>query len=492
MSKIAFAGPRDDSFGIRTMSDGVARALVATSVVVFAAACGVLAGGHPGSIRFLFAIAVSVLLVATFEISPRAGLWLLLAALPFLAVGRRMLIPVSGWPTLDPLLLVAPACALLLAVRLYLLDGRRIADNALSYLAAGLLVFSVLQAANPKNGSIVAGVTGLLFVGIPLVWLFVGRELLTRRAVSVLFWIFIATSAAAALYGVLQTEFGLPSWDQLWVDINGYTALNVGGVTRAFGTFSSSAEYALSLGAAIAVCGAYAMHGRPLALLPVPLLASALVLSAVRSAVVLCVLGLMVIASMRFVAPRLLPAALIVALVLAFAAAPKLSSALGGAAVASNNPLLQHQLGGLSNPLQEDNSTLMLHLELMTDGFKRGVADPVGSGIGVTNQASTAYRSDQGAAAQGGNTEVDVSNSFVSLGLIGGLMYAAFVLLAFATAARRYLRARGPETLAVLALITATAGQWLIGGHYALTPLIWLMLGWTAASAWRGSREEIA
>jgi hypothetical protein len=46
--------------------------------------------------------------------------------------------------------------------------------------------------------------------------------------------------------------------------------------------------------------------------------------------------------------------------------------------------------------------------------------------------------------------------------------------------------------LAVATLLVATVGQWLQGGHYAVAPLTWLLLGWAsrplmqrAQTAWR-------
>src|SRR5256885_9979734 len=47
--------------------------------------------------------------------------------------------------------------------------------------------------------------------------------------------------------GYIQTEIVEPSWDKKWVDVAVYAALHVGDKIRAFGTFASSAEYALYL-----------------------------------------------------------------------------------------------------------------------------------------------------------------------------------------------------------------------------------------------------
>ena len=54
----------------------------------------------------------------------------------------------------------------------------------------------------------------------------------------------LANDSAAAVY---SSTFAVSP------ELNGYEALSVFGVTRAFGTFSSSAEYAIFLGVAVAV-----------------------------------------------------------------------------------------------------------------------------------------------------------------------------------------------------------------------------------------------
>ena len=52
----------------------------------------------------------------------------------------------------------------------------------------------------------------------------------------------------AALYGLFQQFVKFPTWDLVWIDSKGYTALNLGsGIVRAFSFFSSAQEYAVFL-----------------------------------------------------------------------------------------------------------------------------------------------------------------------------------------------------------------------------------------------------
>jgi hypothetical protein len=154
--------------------------------------------------------------------------------------------------------------------------------------------------------------------------------------------------------------------------------------------------------------------------------------------------------------------------------------AYSGAAsqAAAGNDLVARQVSGISNPLDPSQSTLLLHFELVSQGVRSGITSPLGRGPGATNLAAQRL----GGGANEGSTEVDFSNAFVSLGLIGGVAFLAIVILAFRGVIRRYLSG---EVLAlpVLALLVTCLGQWLTGGLYALMPLFWFLLGWASAPA---------
>jgi hypothetical protein len=41
------------------------------------------------------------------------------------------------------------------------------------------------------------------------------------------------------------------------------------------------------------------------------------------------------------------------------------------------------------------------------------------------------------------------------------------------------LHTRDRAALAVMGLLVVTLGQWLNGGYYAISPLLWLLVGWS-------------
>jgi hypothetical protein len=434
--------------------------------------------------RLIFAALIAGNLALAALRWPRAAIAATMLMLPLLGLLRRLLIPVAGWSSYDPLLLVAPAVALLLVLRVAFEHRPSVADVQ-SRLMLALLALTVLEAANPQGGGIAAGATGLLFLAAPLLWFFVGRDLVDRRLLILLLGSLMVVDVAVSLYGLVQTQGGLPSWDQQWTEVTGYAALHVGSAVRAFGTFASAAEYASFLAIGLVLSVIWMSWGKPLALLAIPPLAVALFLESTRSAVVLCAVALVLVIAMRVASGRLAMVLAGVSLAAAVGATSLFGSSLASSAAESGNVLVAHQLGGLADPLNPDQSTLLLHAQLVVEGIGRGFQHPLGLGTAATNLAGDKFSG----PVQG--TEVDVSNAFVSLGLAGGLLYLAIMAVTLRRIVGLCQRSRDRLALAVLGVLIVTLGQWLNGGYYALSPLVWLLAGW-ASRAWLDSRPEPA
>jgi hypothetical protein len=401
---------------------------------------------------------------------PRAGLVATIAFLTALAMIRRLLIADAGWASLDPLLLVGPLVAAVLCLRLFLLEGRPIAPDILSKLVTAMLVMTALQIFNPAGGSVRAGLIGFLFFGMPLLWFFVGRELVDESLADTMMGFVVALAVVVGLYGLWQTQIGVPSWDRAWIDLArgaGYAALSIDNQIRAFGTFSSSAEYSLFLGAALAFAAAFVLRGRAQWGLAIPILAVALFLASARSALVLTGLAIAVLAALR---PRR-PAVAVAVAVVAVAAAYGSVSVLGSALSTSGNAFVEHQVSGLADPLNGDVSTLMVHVELFVKGIEFGVSHPLGAGVGVIGGAAKLSPDNVG-----GSTEFDVSDAFVSSGLVGGVLYTVLLAVAVLRGIQGWFAGRA-TLLPILGIMASTAGYWLIGRHYALAPLTWMLIG---------------
>ena len=461
----AAVGPVRAGLAPPRAAGGTAATLV---LLALAAIAGAVAAVAPGLLRLLFAGAFALVLLTLCLSRPRAGLVATIGFLTALALIRRLLIADAGWASLDPLLLVGPLVAAALCARIFLMEGRPIAPDLLSKLVMAVLVITGLQIFNPAGGSLLAGLVGFLFFGVPLLWFFVGRELVDDRLADAMMGFVVALAVVVGLYGLSQTQIGFPSWDRAWIDLaSGYTALNVGDQIRAFGTFSSSAEYSLFLGTAIAFAAALVLRGRPQWGLTIPILAVALFLSSTRSAFILTGLAIAVLAALRPRRPVLAVAVAVVALAVAYGSA----SVLGSTLSSSGNALVQHQVSGLTDPLNSSDSTLVLHVQMFLAGLNFGLSHPLGVGVGVIGAAAKLNSGNLG-----GSTEIDVSNAFVSSGLVGGLLYVVLLAVAALRGIQGWFAGRD-TLLGTIGIMVSTAGQWLMGGHYLLAPLTWILIG---------------
>ncbi len=452
-------------------------AIVALDVPV-----AIIAATRSGDYRLLFAVAVGAALVASSLRWPATGMVLTLVAfLPFMALIRRLLIAPAGWSSYDPLLLVGPVAAAALLARVFLVERRPLVTDRLSRLVLGLLLLTLVEVVNPFGSGLTAGLGGLLFLAIPVLWFLIGRDLMSRWNARVVLRGAVFVSVVVACYGLWQSQVGLPTWDRSWVSIAGYSSLNLGGNTlRSFGTLSSSAEYASYLQVGLAVSLALLAHRRWAYALAAPILLVALFLDSTRGAMVSLVVVVIVLISLRQPTTRRALLAILAGLLVAVGTQTLLAGRLAATAAHSTNRAVSHQLGGLSNPFNPKQSTLLIHAQLVVSGFQAGVSNPVGHGTGSTNLAGAKFGSASAAASSPQNSELDISNAFISSGLVGGLLYLTVVILALRRAVCAYRRTEDPIVLAATLVLVSGLGQWLTGGQYAVAPLMWTLIGWTS------------
>jgi len=446
----------------------------------WAAVLGGLAGigmllGNQNGVRLAVAITAAFLLIVFAPRSPRFVLTALVVWFITLGLARRLISGLSpNQEGGDPLLLVGAATWTLLAV----LALRRGASANRERLTTAVLVLMVLLAAsavNPLQGGLTVGLSGALLVVVPMTAFFVGRTLLDDDLFRRLLFLAAALGLVAAAYGLYQTFLGFPPWDERWIAEHGYAALSVGGVIRAFASFSAASEYASFLGIAIVV---WVVHARGvarawIALPALALLGTALWYESSRESLVLTVVavGAVLAARAGLTVGRalFLGAAALVAfpIVIAQLAPAQFSNA-------SADRLVQHQVEGLTNPFGE-GSSLPLHINLVIGGLANAIHDPLGVGIGAVTIGGEKFG---GAFRQ---TEADPSNVAVAAGLPGLLAYLAVAVLAFPRLYREAARRRDPLSLAALGIVVVTSLQWLNGGHYATAFWPWLILGWSDA-----------
>jgi hypothetical protein len=466
--------------------------------------------------RLAVALATGLLLGVLAGVRPGACPPLVLALLlPLLGLARRLLDAAGAEAAYDPLLLVAPLSSAWLAAQLAVTArpalqqalGRSVPARLVLLLAAYL----ALQAVNPLQGNLLAGLGGALFFLGPLPWFVLGLAGVAPAALARLVRLVALGAAASALSGLGQLVFGFLPAEQAWLSRSGYPSLGVGGFVRPFGTFTSAEEWSrfLELGAVLAVAFALvppsaaprgagtprrAWLRQPVWLGCAALCLAGLVASGVRSSLFGALVGLLValVLGVRTPAGRgavLLGAA---ALVPGLVVAGGLTAGPGTGVLATTaaEALLRQTWRGLVNPLGEP--TLWLRLaswqEILTHDL---VARPLGAGLGAASLAAQKF---------GGPPGVGAESYLFSLLVAGGLP-AGLLFLAVAGAAlgRSLGRAAGgartgaggappPDGTAVAVaaglaalLVNSVAGSTLVLPGVA--PLGWLLLGWALGPA---------
>jgi hypothetical protein len=438
-----------------------------------------VAGGFvltdPRGLRALLAAAVVIVFAGIGFLAPGRLVYVLVVWLTVLGLVRRL---VSQWiPTAGPgdlLLLVGPAAI----VVLFLVAAHRGAFRKRTGLANAVLVLSLLVvvgAVNPLQGSLTAGVAGLLFVLVPTLGFWVGRVLCDDRTLARVLVLVAILSLVEAVYGLAQTFVGFPKWDSTWIATHQelYAALYVGDFIRPFASFSSFAEYGYFLGIGLIVWVALSASRRifVVALPAVLLLGVAIFYASTRTVIVALVgaLGLTLAARLRL--PIALAAVVTVALLLAVPLVASYFDQTGSSSGAAGT-LASHQVGGLANPLDPRQSTLRGHLTLLKLGVVSALHDPVGNGIGGVTIAGAKF----GGVEQ--STEADPSNMAVALGLPGLLVYVVLVGAGFTKAYGAAVQRRDALALTALAVTALLVLQWLNGGQYSVALILWLVLGW--------------
>lgn len=491
-----------------------ARVVVTTLAGVVAVALAFVIT-RSGSAHLVLLVGLAPLAAAVVWLSPRKTLLALVVWMVMLGFLRR--ISPGGTTSSysgDPLLLVGPLVIVLLFVAAALRGGLR-ARSPFAIPVALLAILGIVEGANPLQGSLTIGLGGILYVVVPMLAFWIGRVFLDDKTLRQLMWVVAVSAAANAVYGLVQTLAGFPSWDVRWIQSAGYAALDVGGSTRAFGSFTSATEYDGFLTLGLVCWVALARRGGPLripiTLGAVALIGTALILGSQRSAVLLAVvaLGLMFAARTgRKLGGAVLAGLVAVALVILVAG--QLGSGSSTSTTASSpqltsgqnvSALTGHLFSGLGSPTGS-SSTLGSHVSEMVQGVKDGFTEPLGHGTGVITVAAGHFSSSgastgagqSGTSSNGSSstsqavfgTESDLGNAGVAFGLLGLLLY---VLIAFRALTGAYGLARARRdalSLAALGIVMGTFTGWTNGDLYSVCWLVWLIFGWVdVRHVWR-------
>lgn len=414
--------------------------------------------------------------------SPRTAIMVLPVWMTMLGFFRRFT-PGGGNTTLsgDPMLLIGPVTIILLWL-LSNQSGIPTPKTTLSRVVFAFNVVALLEAANPAQGNLLAGVAGLLFIFVPTLAFWIGRRFVDEELLWRIAWTVAILSLMASIYGLFQQFVRFPTWDLVWIDSKGYTALNLGsGIVRAFSFFSSAQEYAVFLSVGVVAWTALATRRvrwpLPMHLAALATVATALFYESQRTSVFITALALGVITSARRrMRPVTVGLAGVVAVVLLVVFAGALGGSGGGSSAlqgeqSASTVLVNHQIGGITDPTGA-GSSLPGHIKATRVGINQGFKHPLGHGSSSVNLASSRYT-----AKDVKGTEFDPGNMGIAFGIFGLVLY---VLLLFRLTGTGYTLAvsrRDPLGVFVLGVVMATLLQWTNGNLYSVCWLLWLVVG---------------
>ncbi|HEX9696726.1 MAG TPA: hypothetical protein VGB64_10505 [Actinomycetota bacterium] len=423
------------------------------------------------SMVFIFAVpAVS---------NPKRAMAMMFGFLPFLGVFRRALVPATGFSALDPLLLVSSAVIFVILVTLIIGGKANLGGTVLARMVFWLLLIGLLQVFNPAQGNLMVGLTGVMFVLVPMMCFFIGRSIADREMVAKMQRWMIFVGVVAGAYGLYQVLVGFPGFEQAYLARAGFGGLYVGSAIRPFATFVNPLEYATYLNFAVMTALAYLVYRKGIqrywiyGALAFMIYAGYLIGS--RGFIVLAAVGAIALIGMR--ARRAIVALSLIGLmigsILFFTSTRDGGEIRADETATAAEQLKERQRVALLDPLDERRSTLKQHYRGMKDGLIFALTQqPFGLGTGATGRGSQKFGD-----GRSSSTELDLSDATIAFGVVGGALYLMIIPLALLQLIRMRNWLPGPMFPAILGMGLVSFGQWLNGGNYAVAPLIWFMMG---------------
>ncbi|HLR05415.1 MAG TPA: O-antigen ligase family protein [Pyrinomonadaceae bacterium] len=399
----------------------------------------------------------------------------------------------------DPIHLLTPLVtlmALVMLLRSQRLNMFRATPLAGSVSVLGLIF--VLEVFNPLQGGLLIGLSGALFMLVPLVWFYFGQSV-SEKFIHTALRLVVLAGIVASLYGVYQMIFGYPAFEQYWIDnTDFYSSIAVGHVRRAVATFSSAEEWGryTEIGAIVAfglAAGANKFSARIGWLICGLASLCAVLLSGQRTAVFGLMLG---IATLVLLGASTLPRAVMrigllllpVVLIVAFVSPPTDSDMWSKGDNETVSTLLSHTQRGTLKPSEEES------LQVRLENWKILVTQvipyrPLGAGLGVGSLSEMRF-------SQG--SDLPPIDSFilvlaVACGIPGVLLFVWILSratwLSLRTARRTATSARNANiNRIVAALMPALILNSMFGltfTIYSVAPVAWLLIGWISAETKR-------
>jgi preprotein translocase subunit SecG len=420
-----------------------------------------------------------------------AGLIAMMLFEPVRGIARRAQYLFVDYAAQDPIHLLTPIVTLVAFI--LLLRSRRLEILIATPLAGAVSVLAfiyVLEIFNPLQGGILIGLSGGLFMLVPLVWFYFGQavdETFMRKALGVVIVLALLTSA----YGVYQLLWGYPAFEQYWIDnTDFYASINVAHIRRALATFSSAEEWArYAEVAAIAafgfIAGSKGILRRGAWLVCSVALVGAVLLTGERTAI----FGLMAgISALILVGARTIPSVLArvamllvpVVLILAFVSPPSEDDMWSKSDKETVSTLLSHAQRGTLKPAEEESFQIRLenwtHLLTSVIPYR-----PLGAGLGSGSLAELRFSSE---------SDLPPIDSFIlvvaiACGIPGALLFSWIIGRAGWFSIQNARAPGEPGDVCIRRIVAALMPALILNSVFGLTftlysvaPIGWLLIGW--------------
>ena len=446
------------------------------ALVLMASAIAIFAGGDAQ--RVLLTAVLTMMLYAFISFSPVTGIPMMVVFLCFIGMIKRYTIPLFGYTSLDPLLMVGPAVVGMFFVN-KLLSRSLPQDTRLSKYMLIILGVMGLQCLNPLQGGIAVGLSGALFYIIPMLWYYCGRDFGTKQVNEAVLKTVLVVAVIGTAYGLNQQFFmGFSDVERQWIELtnNDRGQYLTREVMRVFSIFSSFAEYVRFLCIGVVIAFAMVLRRNRFAIFPCLFFLAALALSSSRGGLLTGIFGCVLVWAVQGKtivswAPRV-AFALAIGVVALYYGLSSVKDSKGYVENDTAEVLLEHQAKGLLNPFDKKKSTGVSHAGQFFKGIEWGFTNPVGSGLGTTTIGGSKF----GGAATAG-VESDLGNMFISCGFVGGFMYLGLVGYICWRLTLSWHKRRDFASLATFAILLSSLGMWTGVAQYATTMLAWFLIG---------------
>jgi O-Antigen ligase len=472
---------------------------IASAFTVWAIA----AGGQ--LLRTWMFTAIAWLLTLPLLVSLEASLMAMMFFEPLRGIIRRAQYIFLEYDSQDPIHVITPVVtifALISVLRIHRLTILRATPMAGS--VSLLVLVYILEIFNPLQGGLIVGLSGGMFILVPVVWFYFGQYA-TERFITNALRLMIVLGLLTSLWGVYQLRFGYPAFEQYWItNTEFYSSIAVGRAERALATFCSAEEWAryTELGA-IAAFGFAAGYQRLMARVGWVLAGLALVgfllLSGQRAAVFGLGLGLLVLfmlgaGSFKAAVARALLVLTPFAVVLALAKPPEAEDMFSNDETQAISTVLSHTKRGVLKPAGEDSfqERLTNWSYMMIDVVPYR---PLGMGIGGGTLSEFRF---SGTGENLPPIDSSILLNAITCGYPGLLLFVWILMFGTWLSIRIARRAAPDDPSAMTKRIIAAAVCALVLNTmfgmtfmlYSVAPLAWLFLGWISAETLRTGRES--